>query len=222
MSAILANLTPEAILERFDLAVSQGKANPEQRAKLEAMLQTEQVKAAFAEARRTAPVEPGLTPPPAEPSPQSEAFANAQAFADAKVAEEELNGYSDPGNDPADEWDRPKPDLDTELAKAGIRRADAPPADASVQGYDEIEKVVVDALDILTGSRDVEYGLPERNLNRIAAMWTAYLDGKSTIDGRDVAWMMNNVKQSRDRHQRKRDNLVDGLAYVALAAGIAA
>lgn len=209
MSAILANLTPEAILERFDLAVSQGKAQPEQRAKLEAMLQTEQVKAAFAEARRTAPVEPGLTPPPAEPTPP----------ADVEDQAEDLNGYSDPGNDPADEWDKPYPENVTEVATPPVT---GPDPDAGVAGYDAIESVIADALDILTGSRDVEYGLPERNLNRIAAMWTAYLDGKSTIDGRDVAWMMNNVKQSRDRHQRKRDNLVDGLAYVALAAGIAA
>lgn len=94
-------------------------------------------------------------------------------------------GWSDPGADPAHEWTKSIP-----------------------------ESVLDEAARIIAGNRENDYGPAERNLGRIADMWSAYLG--TTIDARDVAWMMVQLKASRDRHNRKRDNLVDGAGYLGL------
>ena len=63
--------------------------------------------------------------------------------------------------------------------------------------------------------RQKAYGKPEDNLWRIAGLWSAYLDTEVTAE--DVCNMMTMLKISRTRATYKRDNSVDGIAYLLLA-----
>lgn len=75
--------------------------------------------------------------------------------------------------------------------------------------------VLAEADKIVNGSRKTDYGTGEKNLTRIAAMWSAYLG--THISPRQVTMMMVLLKVSRDAHKEKRDNLVDLAGYAALA-----
>lgn len=75
--------------------------------------------------------------------------------------------------------------------------------------------VIAEAAQIIHGSREDDYGTAERNLNRIAVMWSAYLGYE--ITARNVAMCMVLLKVSRDAHREKRDNIVDGIGYFGLA-----
>ncbi|MGW6658864.1 DUF6378 domain-containing protein [Rhodococcus sp. NPDC055024] len=75
--------------------------------------------------------------------------------------------------------------------------------------------VLAEADKIVNGSRQIDYGTGEKNLTRIAAMWSAYLG--THISPRQVSMMMVLLKVSRDAHKEKRDNLVDLAGYAALA-----
>lgn len=209
--------TPDMIRTRFDEKVATGEVsdNPKLRAILDAFLDSPEAAAVLASDNASAP--------------------------SAAV------GYSDPGADPADEWDHPawmtRPAAQTpaeaqlaDLFKAGygpdLAATEAPspvmwgndngegeafiplPADteATVPGPPSILR---EAEQIVAGNREDDYGPAERNLRRIAGMWSAYLEVQ--ITPRDVSWMMVHLKSSRDRHRRKRDNLVDGAGYLHLA-----
>ena len=74
--------------------------------------------------------------------------------------------------------------------------------------------VLDEAKRIVSGSRNDDYGTPERNHARIAQMWSAYLGVEVTP--RDVCAMMVLVKVSRDRNAAKRDNAVDIAGYAYL------
>lgn len=74
--------------------------------------------------------------------------------------------------------------------------------------------ILSEAADIVAGSRQDDYGSPERNHTRIANMWSAYLE--TEVTPRDVCAMMIMLKTSRDRHQPKRDNAVDIAGYAYL------
>ena len=68
--------------------------------------------------------------------------------------------------------------------------------------------------------RQAQYGTPEANLGRIAALWSAYL-GKD-LDAHDVAVMMALVKIGRiGSGVIVRDNYVDAVAYIGLADRLA-
>ena len=74
--------------------------------------------------------------------------------------------------------------------------------------------ILEEAASIVAGSRNDEYGSPERNHDRIAKMWSAYLG--VPVAPRDVCTMMILVKASRDRFKPKRDNAVDIAGYAYL------
>lgn len=86
-----------------------------------------------------------------------------------------------------------------------------------VSGVDQ--PVQVDCLEeagkIVRGSREDTYGPAERNLSRIAEMWSAYLSVPLTA--RQVAVMMVLLKASRDAFKPKHDNMVDICGYAYLA-----
>lgn len=71
--------------------------------------------------------------------------------------------------------------------------------------------VAVDAINLVDGKRDEEYGPFEENLQRIADMWAGYLGHPVTKE--DVSLMMVLVKISRSKAGYSRDNAVDGVAY---------
>lgn len=145
------------------------------------------------------------------------------------AAEESLDGYRDPGSDPAEEW------AQTVAAAQALARAkaahpagkgrpivcgngdtaerfatggtvEAPPA----------ESIAEEALRVVNGDRAREYGAASENsLPRTAKMWSAYLGRE--VSGRDVANLMQLLKLAREAHAPKRDNHVDIVGYGLLA-----
>ena len=69
---------------------------------------------------------------------------------------------------------------------------------------------------IVTGTCQDEYGAPERNFDRIAQMWTAFLG--FDVTPAQVCWMMVLLKASRAASGTAvADNAVDACGYAALA-----
>jgi hypothetical protein len=83
----------------------------------------------------------------------------------------------------------------------------------------EIETVCEEAQRIVYGDREATYGKPSKNFDATAKLWNAHLSAKygisDIITAHDVAWMMMQLKQAREMHQHKRDNIVDAIGYVA-------
>ena len=77
------------------------------------------------------------------------------------------------------------------------------------------EDILEEALRITSGDRQAQYGPPDQDFARTAAMWSALFGDKlsSPFEARDVAMAMICLKLSRETHQRKRDNSVDGAGY---------
>lgn len=73
------------------------------------------------------------------------------------------------------------------------------------------EDILEEALRITRGDRQAQYGPPDQDFQRTAAMWSA-LKGVE-FEARDVAMFMVCLKLSREVHQRKRDNAVDIAGY---------
>ena len=70
------------------------------------------------------------------------------------------------------------------------------------------------------GDREEDYGNPENNFARIAALWSAYKG--QTFTALDVAMMMVLLKVARIAGGRfKDDSFVDGAGYFSCAAEIA-
>lgn len=79
--------------------------------------------------------------------------------------------------------------------------------------------ILQEAYQIIYGDREQTYGAPDKNLNCIAAMWSAYLASteQDHITAHDVCMMMILLKTARQAHAFKRDNLVDVCGYAALS-----
>lgn len=73
----------------------------------------------------------------------------------------------------------------------------------------------------ICGDRDRQYGAPEENFDRIAALWSVYLDEE--IGPEDVACMMTLFKIARLQGSgyASRDSWVDAIGYMACGAEIA-
>jgi hypothetical protein len=88
--------------------------------------------------------------------------------------------------------------------------------------------ILSEAASIVDGERQKEYGSPSENFTRIAALWTAYLDGRGLIDldktdgitPTDYALMQALVKIARLEHGYHHDSVVDLAGYAACAAQI--
>jgi hypothetical protein len=75
--------------------------------------------------------------------------------------------------------------------------------------------IAEDAARLIQADRQADYGTPEENLGRISALWSAYLG--TEVYPEDVSAMMVLLKISRMKAGYKRDNTVDGVAYLLLA-----
>lgn len=76
-----------------------------------------------------------------------------------------------------------------------------------------------EALHVINGERQDQYGNPEDTFFRIACLWSSYLGRE--VEGSDVANMMILLKMAREKEGRgKKDNYVDIIGYAALAAGM--
>lgn len=84
--------------------------------------------------------------------------------------------------------------------------------------------VLQEAESIIYGDREETYGEPDKNLRHIAEQWTLYLSQKYgftvenslAITPEDVCYMMADLKKCRQMNCPKRDNVVDGIGYLAL------
>lgn len=78
-------------------------------------------------------------------------------------------------------------------------------------------QILIDALKIINGDRQDEYGKPENNFSRIAKFWSLYL-GRH-ISAYDVAMLMTLFKFARIMHSgNSRDSFIDLCGYAALGA----
>lgn len=78
------------------------------------------------------------------------------------------------------------------------------------------EDILEEALRITKGDRQAQYGPPDQDFRRTAAMWSALKGVEFTA--KDVALFMILLKCSRETHQNKRDNLVDIAGYARCAS----
>jgi len=73
-----------------------------------------------------------------------------------------------------------------------------------------------EAIRLVTGDRNNQYGPPTQDFDRTAIMWTAYLDGRRILEAHDVAAMMILLKLSRiSWDPTNRDSWVDISGYAA-------
>jgi len=81
------------------------------------------------------------------------------------------------------------------------------------------EEVLSEALECVMKSRNNDYGPPDQDFTRTAAIWTALFGPKlradAAFDGKDVALAMIALKLSRACWADKRDNFVDAAGYAA-------
>lgn len=80
--------------------------------------------------------------------------------------------------------------------------------------------ILRDAEDLITGERNGDYGPANEDFSVIAEFWNSYLQAlgmRVFITAKDVALMMTLLKIRREATHPKRDNLVDGCGYLALA-----
>lgn len=78
---------------------------------------------------------------------------------------------------------------------------------------------LLEAFELINGSRNAQYGPPSQDFKRTADMWTGLLQHKlrdgQRFEPKDVAWMMMLLKASRAQHSDRRDHYVDAAGYAA-------
>lgn len=75
-------------------------------------------------------------------------------------------------------------------------------------------RVLRKAQEVINGERQDVYGNPEDSFEDIGKVWGWYL-GRN-VSAKDVAMMMVLFKLAREKHQGKRDNIVDACGYLGL------
>ena len=80
------------------------------------------------------------------------------------------------------------------------------------------ESVLEEAQKILHGDRDADYGDPVENFKRISRIASAILDKEITDE--ECCVVMLAVKLARENYRHKRDNIVDGVAYMEILSRI--
>lgn len=84
------------------------------------------------------------------------------------------------------------------------------------------ESILNQALKIINGDREKEYGSPRDNFDDIALLWDIYLGGRgklacfTNITREDVANMMIGLKYCRLCRGSKEDTLVDIAGYAGI------
>lgn len=83
-------------------------------------------------------------------------------------------------------------------------------------------KVLREAAALITGERQIDYGPPAVNFQRIADLWTiqaqTVLKDGTKFDPTLVALMLTQLKMARAVQSPKHDTFVDAAGYIALAA----
>jgi hypothetical protein len=85
-------------------------------------------------------------------------------------------------------------------------------------------KMLLEAADAVDGDRNRDYGPPEINHRRTAALWRAYLMQKYSVrvpvNSEDVCWLNILQKASREMHSPTDDGPRDTAGYAANLAEI--
>ena len=76
-------------------------------------------------------------------------------------------------------------------------------------------EILEEANKLTQTDRQRDYGTPRVNHDRIANLWSAYLERPITAE--QVAICLALVKISRTMQSKKIDNYIDGAAYFAIA-----
>lgn len=74
-------------------------------------------------------------------------------------------------------------------------------------------RALLEALDIINGARQAEYGPPAENFQRIANRWSE----RHRTSAYDVCVAMIDLKVARLGNKYSRDSLIDIIGYAALA-----
>lgn len=80
------------------------------------------------------------------------------------------------------------------------------------------ESILQEADRILNGERDADYPDPVENFKHIAAIASAIL--KKDLTDEECCVVMLAVKLARENYRHKRDNVVDGVAYMEILSRI--
>jgi len=82
-------------------------------------------------------------------------------------------------------------------------------------------KILKEAIDIINGERQDQYGKPEDSFALIAELWTSYVKRiNRDLNAKDIALMMVLFKIAREVHQGKVDNIIDGAGYLGIAGDL--
>ncbi len=80
------------------------------------------------------------------------------------------------------------------------------------------QDLVAQAIQLVYGERNEDYGHPADDYGRTAGMWSAFLG--VNITPYQAALMMVMVKLSREFNRHKDDNIVDAFGYLLVAGRI--
>lgn len=76
--------------------------------------------------------------------------------------------------------------------------------------------VLMEAMNLINGDREKDYGTPKDNFTKIAELWTVYMEHK--FNAVDVCNMMVLLKMARLSNSEHIDSNIDVAGYIALAA----
>ena len=79
-------------------------------------------------------------------------------------------------------------------------------------------EILQEAITLINGARESDYGSPAESFDCVAAMWGAYLG--IDLEGRDVCNMLALLKIARLRNGPHDDSSSDGAGYLALGAEV--
>lgn len=88
------------------------------------------------------------------------------------------------------------------------------------------ETILGEAQRLVTGDRQEAYSHPKHDFATTAKFWTVYVErrmesGHKLFQPEDVAAMMRLLKESREAHSHRRDNLTDIAGYSQCQSWIA-
>lgn len=84
--------------------------------------------------------------------------------------------------------------------------------------------ILKEVKNLLNGDRQREYGPPDKGLETIARLWTAYIQATLNVDlkitSSDACMMMVLLKVARQSNSKDRDSYRDIIGYTAIASDL--